>query len=73
MLYVVQRLVSLVLNGTLKEWGLKEAVLMINLIGLLAAQLQRHSQEVSVSPCLTCLLWMRQSAVSTAASCVGVD
>ena len=47
--YVWQRLVSSVLEENLKEWGLKEAMLMINLIGLLAAQLQRHSQEVSVS------------------------
>ncbi len=40
---VLQRLVSAVLDSSVKDWSLKEVV---NLIGLLASQLQRRSSEV---------------------------
>ena len=43
---MLQRLVSVVLDSSVKEWGMKEVIVMVNLIGLLAGQMQRHSSQV---------------------------
>ncbi len=42
----MQRLVTGVLDANIKEWSLKEVVLMVNMISLLAGQLETDSVEV---------------------------
>ena len=41
-----QRLVVAVLDASIKEWSMKEVVLMLNILGLLADQLENDSKEV---------------------------
>lgn len=42
-----QRLVVAVLDACIKEWSMKEVVLMLNILGLLADQLEQDASEVS--------------------------
>ena len=42
----LQRSVTGVLNGTIKEWGVKETHTMVSIIGLLASELEAESQQV---------------------------
>lgn len=43
---MLQRLISGVLDANVKDWSLKEVVLMVNTIAMLAGQLDADSAEV---------------------------
>ena len=47
-LFSLQRLISGVLDANLKEWSLKEVVVMVNMIGVLSRHLEEDSAEVGV-------------------------
>jgi len=42
----VQRLVLLVVDGSQREWSMKDAVLMLSVVAMLAEQLDQDSSEV---------------------------
>ena len=37
-----------VVDGSMREWSMKDVVLMLGVVGLLADQLEQHSSEVRV-------------------------
>ena len=61
-----QRLVVAVLDTSIKEWSMKEVVLMLNIFGLFTDQLEQQSSEVSMR-------WVfRQSRVVMVVRCLYV-
>ena len=43
-----QRLVTGMLNGTIKDWSMREAHIMVSTIGLLASELSADSKQVGL-------------------------